>query len=151
MCVHPKLKRRNKIFSTSRNIPTFRESNSSLANIYSSLVLATMKKTYIYYEQVLQKASMYVSLVSKTFCLCCKEMCIWWYWMEDCNIKRASPSSTDTSSDTTVWHDTILHTLANLWGAAQRRRHNCSTHQTCKFYWINIGVSIRKWSRWSLN
>ena len=72
--------------------------------------------------------------------LWCKEMCKWWYWMEDCNITRASPASTDTSSDTTVWHDTILHTLTNLWGPpqpAQGRRHNTSTHQTCKFYWTD--------------
>ena len=61
-------------------------------------------------------------------CLCCKEMCKWWYWMEDCNIARASPASTDTSSDTTVWHDTILHTVTNLWGPAQLRGGD-TTHQ----------------------
>ena len=51
--------------------------------------------------------------------LWCVEMCNWWYWMEDCNIRRASPVSTDTSSDTTIWHETILHTLTNLWGPSQ--------------------------------
>ena len=48
--------------------------------------------------------------------------------MEDCNIARASPASTDTSSDTTVWHDTILHTVTNLWGPAQLRGGD-TTHQ----------------------
>ena len=68
-------------------------------------------------------------------------MCKWWYWMEDCNIARASPASTDTSSDTTVWHDTILHTLTNLWGPPQLRggdtTDNTLTHKTCKFYWAD--------------
>ena len=96
----------------------------------------------------------------------CKEMCKWWYWMEDCNITRASPASTDTSSDTTVWHDTILHTLTNLWGPpqlAQGRRHNTSTHQTCKFYWtdryrcshsnLQIELNFQHWIRgvWDLS